>query len=155
MANSQNLNVQLGSQFVLRITDPIGQNLSLQVGVKSSSLFSTNTPVPYTHITVNSAQALGMYRAVTVGGNYCTKTATSLPEYAGVTSAAVVQGVPTRLVIRGLITDAGWTWTANSPVFVGVNGILTQTAGALPIRRIGWAISATQINLEPYPIIGA
>lgn len=45
-----------------------------------------------------------------------------------------------------VIEDGSWTWTSNSPVFCGTNGVLTQTvptSGKLLV--VGHAHSATQI----------
>jgi len=152
-----NMTRELGPQFI--ITNKSDQ-LTLQVGVKSSSLFQTGGTGGGTTVTVSSdgveitaAEPLGAYRAVTHGGLYCDSTVEDLSAYAGVTTVALATGATGTVVRTGLVSDTLWTWTPNQAVFISTDGVLTQTPPALPLRRIGWAISATQINLDPFPII--
>ncbi len=99
--------------------------------------------------------AFNAYRAVGYDGLFTQPNADSLSRYAGVTRMATVIGDPIDVVRQGLMTEAGWNWTPNQPVFISANGVITQTVPVgTPIRRIGWAISATELNLDPYPIIG-
>lgn len=70
-------------------------------------------------IIITAAIALGMYRAVTAVGQYCEPTQPALDRYAGVTKVAVSQGTDTSVVRAGLLTEAGWSWTPNAPIFVG------------------------------------
>lgn len=168
MSDPMNLTLELGPQFTIEVvesidqqlsiglSEPITQQFTLVAGVKSSSLFAVagSTATNLT-VSITSAMALGLFRAVTFSGIYCEPDIDSLSEYAGVTTVAVGLGETTKVVKSGLITEGSWSWTPNAPIFVGTLGVLTQTPGALPIRRIGWAISATQIILDPFPIIGA
>jgi hypothetical protein len=87
---------------------------------------------------------------------YTQPDADSLAAYAGVTRMATVAGDPINVVRSGLISEGAWNWTPNAPIFIAANGVLTQTqpTAGNPVRRIGWAISATELNLDPYPIIG-
>lgn len=150
--NPLNLNVELGPQFV--ITAPAEQ-LTLEVGIKSSSLFNSGESiVAGGKEAVSLLQAVGVYRAVTYDGFYCNSTALDLPKYAGITLNAASIG-DTILVVRdGIITELTWNWIPDQPIFISTNGVLTQTPPSLPIRRVGWAMSATQINLDPQPTIG-
>lgn len=135
---------------------PFAEKFSLTAGTKTGSQsISGGVSSPTLDVEIIAAQAMGLYRAVTILGEYCVSTLESLSKYAGVTKTSVVLGSTVKVTQSGLMTDAGWTWTPNVPIFVGANGVLTQTAPALPIRRIGYAVSATQINLDPFPIIGA
>lgn len=107
-------------------------------------------------VAITAAENLGAYRAVGYDGLYTQPDADSLAAYAGVTRMATITGDPINVVRSGLITEGGWSWTPDAPMFIGANGILTQTqpTAGNPVRRIGWAISATELNLDPYPIIG-
>ncbi|AWY09385.1 hypothetical protein vBRpoPV13_28 [Ruegeria phage vB_RpoP-V13] len=106
-------------------------------------------------VTIIAQQVVNAYRAVGYDGLFTQPNADSLSRYAGVTRMATVIGDPIDVVRQGLMTEAGWNWTPNQPVFISANGVITQTVPVgTPIRRIGWAISATELNLDPYPIIG-
>lgn len=49
---------------------------------------------------------------------------------------------------QGLVTNAGWNWTAGAELYVGLNGdITTQQVGAFS-QNLGYAISATQIFIR-------
>jgi len=144
------LNATLGPKYTLTMSGD--QPYQLKVGTLGLSSGISNDP--YDAITITSVGAIGAFRAVTVAGAYCTNTAQSLPQYAGVTLVSYTDGQSMKVVRSGLITEGSWSWTPDNPVFIGVNGVLTQTPSALPMRRIGWAISGTQINLDPFPIIG-
>jgi hypothetical protein len=74
---------------------------------------------------------------------------------AGILPYAVPQdaeGVAYRL---GEISDAVWSWTRGSPIFLGTNGQLTQTPPATGILLVlAQPVSATTINLlQPVPIL--
>ncbi len=147
------INQDLGPQFV--VTAPAEQ-LTLEVGVKSSSLFSlvVNNPSSAEGIEVMLKADIGQYRAITHSGFTCNSSINDLGNYAGVTTVAGITNENITVVRVGRLAEAGWTWTPNMPIFISDNGILTQTPPSLPMRRIGWAINATQINLDPFPIIG-
>ncbi len=148
------LNNEFGPQFII-VNE--SDQLTLRVGVKSSSLFaaqSMNTvTVSSDGIDITAAEALGLYRAVRHDGFYASSTLNDLSAYAGITTVALALGEVGNVVRTGLISDNSWTWVQNEAVFISANGLLTQTPPVLPIRRIGWAISPTQINLDPFPII--
>jgi hypothetical protein len=74
---------------------------------------------------------------------------------AGILPYAVPQdaeGVAYRL---GEISDAVWSWTRGSPIFLGTNGQLTQTPATTGILLVlAQPISPTVINLvQPVPIL--
>lgn len=131
----------------------------MQVVISTGLATGSSTEITYgitatQDVLITAAQALGLYRAVTIDGFYAdTTTPASLNKYAGITTTALSLGEEKYVVKAGLMTEAGWTWTPDAPIFIGTNGTLTQTPVSGPMRRIGWAISATQINLDPFPTI--
>jgi len=55
--------------------------------------------------------------------------------------------------VKGQITDGSWNWTIGLPIFVGLNGLLTQTAPTGPtnhVRQIATALTATSIYVDNY-----
>lgn len=136
-------------------------NLSLQVSeplrIEVGTGYNINQNESGTlDVKITAQEAVGAYRAVGYDGLYTQPDVDSLATYAGVTRMATIVGDPINVVRSGLITEGAWNWTPNAPMFIGVDGVLTQTqpTAGNPVRRIGWAISATELNLDPYPIIG-
>lgn len=150
--------VAVNTPFVLGVAAPVEQTFTIVAGVKSSSLFSgggnPGNPDFNLNMQIAANANLSLYRAVTLTGIYCQPTVEGLSQYAGVTLSAIALATTGKIAKSGLISEGSWTWTVDAPIFIGVDGVLTQTAGSLPMRRIGWATSATQINLDPYPMIG-
>lgn len=67
----------------------------------------------------------------------------------GLLASAVSSGESVAVLIDGLIADSGWNWTIGSPIFIGANGVLTQTppeSGFL--QQVATPITATQIDFE-------
>jgi hypothetical protein len=143
--------VDVGENFDLTLE--VSEPLRIAVGTG----FNVNPVATGTlDVTITAMQPIGAYRAVGYDGLYTQPDVDSLSVYAGVTRMATIAGDPINVVRSGLLSESGWTWTPNAPIFIGANGMLTQTqpTAGNPVRRIGWAISATELNLDPYPIIG-
>lgn len=47
-------------------------------------------------------------------------------------TAAAASGASLQAVTQGLLTDSGWAWIPGAPVYLGLNGALTQTPPAAP-----------------------
>jgi hypothetical protein len=103
-----------------------------------------------TTASVTAATALGGHRVVTMDGNYASKD-NSADKFSilGVTQGAVSSGHTTTATTFGAITEPTWTWTPGLPVFLGTNGLLTQTAPTTGFRIIiGRAITATTMFVD-------
>lgn len=70
-----------------------------------------------------------------------------------VSTQAASAGQPINIVALGPVSDGAWSWTPQALVFVGTNGLLTQTPPVNPSfsRPIGVATSATSIFVSPHP----
>ena len=67
----------------------------------------------------------------------------------GLTLNAVSAGGKVRIHLLGTVTESSWTWIPDQPLFVGDNGLLTQTAPSLGFSMlVGTAISADTINFD-------
>lgn len=61
----------------------------------------------------------------------------------GITANASAENSPASVRHFGRIADASWNWTQEAPVFLGLDGALTQTPdNALPLVKLGIAIDA-------------
>lgn len=147
--NNDQVQVDDNFNLMLNVSEP----LRIEVGTGYNI---TNTATGTLDVTITAMEAVGAYRAVGYDGFYTQPDADSLAAYAGVTRMATIPGDPINVVRSGLITEGAWTWIPNAPIFIAADGVITQTQplAGNPVRRIGWAISATQLNLDPYPIIG-
>ncbi len=102
--------------------------------------------------TVTAAEALGGHRAITVDGRHATTV--TLDRLAGISTAAGAVGTLVPYVAAGPLSEPSWAWTPGLPLFVTGAGVLTQTAPSSGVaRRVAWAVSATLINIDPFPTI--
>lgn len=147
--NNDQVEVDDNFDLTLQVSEPLRIDVGTGYNVTNSSTGTLD-------VTITALEAVGQYRAVGYDGLYTQTDVDSLAAYAGVTRMATIVGDPINVVRSGLITEPAWTWTPDAPVFIAADGVLTQTqpAAGNPVRRIGWAISATELNLDPYPIIG-
>lgn len=72
---------------------------------------------------------------------------------AGITTGAAALGAAVTIQTRGTLTEPSWNWTVDLPVFVGSNGVPTQTVptlagGALFSQMVGLALTATSIFVQ-------
>lgn len=66
----------------------------------------------------------------------------------GVTYGAAAAGTPIAVVTSGPIVEPTWSWTPG-PVFLGINGALTQTAPTSGfVQTVGVATSPTRLIVE-------
>lgn len=147
--NRDSVNVDSDFNLTMDAQDP----LRIAVGTG----FNVNPTATGTlDVQITAQEVINAYRAVGYDGFFTQPDAISLSKYAGVNRVATVIGEPLNVVREGLMTEDGWSWTPNAPIFIAADGVLTQTqpSAGNPVRRIGWAISATSLNLDPYPIIG-
>lgn len=66
------------------------------------------------------------------------------------TTGAWGTGVTADLVSAGPVSEPTWSWTPGQPIWLGVNGALTQTipVGAAFVRRVAEVIDATTIEFS-------
>lgn len=148
--SDMSLNAIFGPRYEIVIQD-VAEPLRINVGTGFNNLNGTSTGT--LDVTITAAEIVNAYRAIGYDGYFTQLTEESLSNYAGITRMATIIGDPVDVVRVGLMEDPAWTWTPNTPIFISTDGVLTQTRTTGFVRRIAWAISATKINLDPYPII--
>ncbi|AGH07412.1 hypothetical protein SUFG_00045 [Sulfitobacter phage phiCB2047-B] len=146
----QQPSVEIDKDFNLTLHQSEPMRLMVGTGWNGMNKASSGT----VDVTVIADQTLNAFRAVGYNGRFTDPTYNSLSQYAGVSRMATVAGEAIKLVRQGLMEESGWNWEVNKPIFISTQGVLTQTLPMGIVRRIGWAISPTKVNLEPYPIIG-
>lgn len=68
----------------------------------------------------------------------------------GLTVGAAAAGDTVAVQHGGEITEPSWTWTPNNPIYLGINGLLTQTPPTNPSAYsliIGFPITATKMYI--------
>lgn len=107
--------------------------------------------------TNDSGLALSAGRAVSItsGGLVYSdnRIQSTLLSYVGVTTTAAVTGAPIQLQEIGALELTGVSLTPDQPLYVGIDGFLTQVApeapGAVYSSIIGYAITPTRVFLTP------
>ena len=112
-------------------------------------------PAGGTAITATAAQALGGHRAVVLSAtgeaDYadCTLPA-HMGRFAGITAGAASAGQSATIINAGPLTEPGWAWTPDAPVYLASSGLITQTPPATGfLQIIGMALSATTLFISP------
>ena len=70
----------------------------------------------------------------------------------GCLALAVDSGTGTKtLLLRGFLTDTGWSWTPGAQLYVGDDGALTATIPATTefVQVVGYALSTTTVYFNP------
>jgi hypothetical protein len=129
------------------------QNFQLVAGIAGSVIGGGGPTTGTIDLSITAGVFLDSWRAVTVEGFYVQPNEDSLSRYAGVTREPINTGNLGTVVKEGLVTNNGWAWTPGCPIYVEANGVLTQTLPSPSWRRIGYAVSPTQINLDPFPFL--
>jgi len=74
-----------------------------------------------------------------------------------VTLGAVTAGQPATVLAYGALTESSWAWTPGAPLFLGADGLLTQTPpvapGALFLAQVGVATGPTSAFFDRQPSI--
>jgi hypothetical protein len=102
-----------------------------------------------------TSSALSALRVVTLDGAGLWEYATiANPAHATallclLQSATAIGGAAEPLLL-GFVSDLAWTWVKDAPIFLGIDGVLTQSAPTAGfMRQVAIATSATQIYFAP------
>ena len=67
----------------------------------------------------------------------------------GVSTQSITDNTPVLVRTEGFMDDAGWTFTPGDPIYVGLNGSITQTVPSSGfILNLGQALTATRILIN-------
>ncbi len=129
---------------VLQLTDNI-----INLDVASGGL----VPTGGSDLTCTAGTNLSALRAVTFDNNgeavYASNNTIANAQVVGITITSASIGQPVTIAAAGLFTDNSWSWT-KGPVFLGTNGMLTQTAptnGAVLVY-VARALTPTTIQID-------
>jgi hypothetical protein len=104
-------------------------------------------------LTCTAGTNLSALRAVTFNNNgeavYASNNTIANAQVVGITIISASIGQPVTIAAAGLFADNSWSWT-KGPVFLGTNGMLTQTAptnGAVLVY-VARALTPTTIQID-------
>ena len=109
--------------------------------------------------TYTAAVALSGHIAVVLNelGEAMPADAASATHYAvaGLTTGAAMQDATVEAITKGMLDHSGWTFTAGLPVFLGLDGAITQAlpVSALFSKVLGIALTPTRISDDFQPAI--
>lgn len=103
-----------------------------------------------------ASTALGGHRVVVLNASeqleYADNTnLTHADKVLGLTTGAVGSGSTVAIRYLGEMVEPSWSWTLNSPIFLGTNGLLTQTRPTAPgsfVLQVAFPISATKVFID-------
>lgn len=109
-------------------------------------------------LTKTASRDMSGHRAVIFDGagkaDYASAAnASHVGRLAGITLGAALEGTPINVRAAGEIVEPSWAWDVDVPVFLGLDGHLTQvpgdTAGAVFTQVVGMPTSATSLFISP------
>lgn len=115
---------------------------------------TSTAPVANTNqitLKATAGEAIGGHRPVYVDENKQARTAKASDinsrNVLGITARSWNAGDEITIVALGPVTESGWIWTPNQPVFVGLNGELTQTFSSAweYTQIVGYATKETEL----------
>ena len=142
----------------VEITEPTIQVTHDEVAVEVQYAGATGPRGPggASTLTLTAAQALGGHRLVYSSAPGACDYATNAvfgQRFAllGLTLGAAASGASVEVLSYGPITEGSWSWTPGGALYLGTNGLLTQTPPVAPatfLVVVGYAIDATRILLD-------
>jgi hypothetical protein len=141
---------------------PVGGDAGQLLAKKSNTDFDyewTNPSESSNYIFLPAAQALGGHRVVRITAldevDYASSSNVSHANTAiGITTGAASGGANTSVRMSGVLEEVSWSWAPGEPVFLGVDGVLTQTAPTTGfVCEVGVAYKATGIFVDIKPSI--
>jgi hypothetical protein len=75
-----------------------------------------------------------------------TTNVTHIGKVLGMSNAAYLDGENVKIIREGLVEFVGWSFDVDLPIYLGINGLLTQSASATGFSQIvGFAESPTKL----------
>ena len=121
----------------------------------------SGSDVGQVRVTLTASATLSGHRAVTLRPDgtleYADNTTLShLHVPIWLTTAAIMSGDSGEVLLYGVFTEPSWSWTPDTPLYLGANGIITQsvpTAPALFLAQVGIATGPTTVFIDRQPSI--
>ena len=142
-------------QMATNVSVDIIQNDAISVDIISGSVKGDKGDPGGVAITKVAGESIGGQRVVILNNEGKVVYASSFIEthsnkILGITTHAATIDSEVAVQITDVMEELTWTWLPDLPIFLGNNGMLTQTVGetGLFILQIGVALSQTKIYIE-------
>lgn len=138
------------SNFISAVTE-IESNavISFQLGAYNNTIAPASSPLGGHRVVMNAIDGRLAYASNDI--------AQSAYTILGITLGAATENALVEVQSFGLLAEPSWAWTPNLPIYLGTNGLLTQTMPTAPTALfslvLGFAISATSIFLNLHEAI--
>lgn len=126
---------------------------ALTLDIESGGIVAANIDTSLT-----AGMSISALRCITTNGSgeavYATPDTLANAVVIGISTTAGNTGENITIKSSGQLTDANWSWTKGA-IYLGVNGVLTQTApsGGAIVVHVAKAITATTIIIDIDTII--
>ena len=107
-----------------------------------------------------AASPIGGHRACLINSNGQVEYASAdnpahLNMLLGVSTGAAIAGDPVNIQAGGELQEPSWNWTLGLPIFLGINGLLTQSVPTFPsfMQVIGMPVTPSKIYIRIQPPI--
>lgn len=101
--------------------------------------------------TLPAGVVLSAFTVAAVQGNFFVNADVNTPGLVavGLVDGGALAGASVNIQYEGPITNVGWNWALNLPVFVGANGALTQTPPTSGYMQVlGYPLSPTTLLID-------
>jgi hypothetical protein len=150
----------LGPDGVSRLWAGVSGAPAYPLDAEASSLFSSSSASSALHASGIAAATLSGHRVVTPQPdgtlNYASNDNLShVQAPLWITTGATDVGGTVDALMLGQMTEGSWTWS-QGPVYLGANGLLTQTPPVSPavfLAQVGTATTATSLFVDRGPSI--
>lgn len=158
---SLNSVIQTPQPLQLVLQPPLVIESQIQVGQGPSGPPGPIGPAGGTTISAISDIAISGHRFVCAGLNGNVRYASNADETCintvlGITIGAALAGDPLNLLRNGEIDEPSWNWLLDLPIYLGLNGFITQTPPTSPSKFsliVGFPLSATKVFFSSFPAI--
>lgn len=121
----------------------------------------SGSDVGQVRVSLTASATLSGHRAVTLRPNgeleYADNTTPShLHVPIWLTTAAIMSGNSGEVLLYGVFTEPSWSWTPDAPLYLGTNGVITQTVPTPPalfLAQVGIATGPTTVFIDRQPSI--
>jgi hypothetical protein len=136
-----------------RETTVVGVGIQGPAGPPGSD--GSSTLIRYSTVPIGGSRAVILDDSGNVQYAECTTRSHAL-KLLGVTRGAASAGAPIEVIREGEVLDSSWSWTLNEPIYLTINGVLSQTLpGGSPefYMIVGFPTSTTSIFVDLQPPI--
>ncbi|QIL81783.1 hypothetical protein G7047_19075 [Diaphorobacter sp. HDW4A] len=155
MAETIELNLQLQPSLALRVLRPTARLHADMANVIAGPKGDPGDGGGVQSIALPAGEALGGHRVVFARDGFAFHASRDDVFHAnavlGITTGSASAGSAANVQTAGVIVESSWAWLASKPIFLGLNGVLTQsppTTGVSLVIGVPTASDSMLINVQ-------